>query len=100
MHSTIQCDSCGGATEKAIENVSDKYDALHRDKFSDLQKIILNALDGRSLSAQKLADEIGIDTSRLYKPGGIKELMQLGTVKNARGKGRGYFRVDSPPPIL
>ena len=79
------------------------YDAkLHQDDFitSDLQKRILNALDGRSLTAQKLADEIGIDTSRLYESGGIKDLMQLGYVKNARGKGRGYSYVDSPPSIL
>jgi hypothetical protein len=103
MHSPIQCDSGGDAAGKAIDNVSDKYDAeLHSDKFitSDLQKKILNALDGRSLTAQKLADEIGIDSSRLYEPGGIKELMQLGGVTNTRGKGHGYSRVDSAPPIF
>jgi hypothetical protein len=67
--------------------------------LSELQKKILAALHRRSLTAQTLADELKIDTTRLYQPGGIKELMQSGSVKNARGKGRGYFRVDFPPPM-
>ena len=52
--------------------------------------------DGRALKKEQLAAECKIDPSRLYKPGGIKELMDLEKVDNKRGVG--YFRLDAPPP--
>ncbi len=61
-----------------------------------VQVSIMKALDGRALKKEQLAAECKIDPSRLYKPGGIKELMDLEKVDNKRGVG--YFRLDAPPP--
>lgn len=62
-----------------------------------LQEDILAALDGRAMTKQPLADAAcGSEGSRLYKSGGIKELMSRDLVKNKRGVG--YYRPNSPPP--
>ncbi len=61
-----------------------------------LQTAILDALNGRNLTKQKLADAVAAgEGRRLYKPGGIKELRALGLVDNKPGVG--YFRPDAPP---
>jgi hypothetical protein len=65
---------------------------------TDFQRRILRALDKKGLKKQELAAEVcGEEGSRLYKPGGIKELMELDLVRNKRGVG--YYRPDAPPPI-
>lgn len=60
------------------------------------QSNILKALNGRALTKQQLANEICAgEGTRLYRNGGIKELIQKGMVKN---KSRlGYYRPDKPP---
>ncbi len=64
---------------------------------NDFQRQILDALDGKAMTKEELAFQIcGGEGSRLYKTGGIKELMAVGKVANKRGLG--YFRPDSPPP--
>ncbi len=64
---------------------------------NDFQREILNALDGRALKKQALAIEVCAgEGSRLYRPGGIKELMNGGHVVNKRRLG--YYRPDRPPP--
>ncbi|MCY2986438.1 MAG: hypothetical protein NTY19_00985 [Planctomycetota bacterium] len=61
-----------------------------------LQKAILAALDGRGLTKQALANEVcGSEGTRLYKPGGIKELAAARLVANKGGVG--YYRPDAPP---
>ena len=63
---------------------------------NDFQNSILQALDGVALKKQDLANKVcGGEGSRLYKPGGIKELMERKLVTN---KPRlGYFRPSNPP---
>jgi hypothetical protein len=61
-----------------------------------LQKQILDRLKGRSLTKDSLAEACRCDGSRLYRPGGLSELMARGLVRNKRGVG--YFRPDDPPP--
>jgi hypothetical protein len=61
------------------------------------QKAILSALDGVALRTDALAGKVG-DRRRLFKPGGIKELMALGLVKNHRRLG--YYRPDARPTEL
>jgi hypothetical protein len=64
--------------------------------FSPLQQAIYNALSGRALKKQSLANEAcGGDGGRLYKPGGIKELIAAGKVQHKHGVG--YYRPDAPP---
>lgn len=64
---------------------------------TNLQAAILKALTNRNLTKQPLALEVCCgEGSRLYKPGGIKELKERGMVKNKRGVG--YYRPDAPPP--
>lgn len=61
------------------------------------QKRILEMLKGRALRTDALAAAVG-DRSRLYRPGGIKELRERGMVgHHAR---IGYYRADVPPPEL
>jgi hypothetical protein len=58
---------------------------------------ILNALEGRALIKDELAEEVcGGEGTRLYRPGGIKELMEVGKV--AHKHRLGYYRPDAPPP--
>ncbi len=63
---------------------------------TDLQRAIMAALDGQALTTEKLANKVsGGDTSRLYKPGGFKELRAVGLIKHKRQVG--FYRPDAPP---
>jgi len=62
-----------------------------------LQAKILEALKGRALMTDPLAAIVcGGESTRLYRPGGIKELMDVGLVDHKEG--RGYYRPNAPPP--
>jgi len=61
------------------------------------QRGILDALAHKALRTDDLAGEVG-DRRRLFKNGGIKELMEQGLV--AHHKRLGYYRPDAPPPEL
>jgi hypothetical protein len=50
------------------------------------------------LKSRPLAKQLNIDQPKLYKPGGIKELRELGKVKLHRRLG--YYRPNAPPPEL
>jgi len=64
---------------------------------TQLQRQILDALDGTALKKEPLAAALQLgDPSRLYKPGGIKELRDEKLVDHKRGVG--YFRPGAPPP--
>jgi hypothetical protein len=66
---------------------------------NDFQHAILKALDGRALKKQPLAEEVcGGEGSRLYRPGGLKELMNAGKVSHKHRLR--YFRPDALPPPL
>jgi len=61
-----------------------------------LQSAILDALDGKAMKKQALADEVcGGEGTRLYRKGGINELREIGRVDHKHGVG--YFRPDAPP---
>ncbi len=63
------------------------------------QRNILRALDGRALKKLQLAAEVcgGEDNGNiLYRPGGLRELMDRGVVAMKRGVG--FYRPDKPPP--
>jgi len=65
--------------------------------YTPFQLSILRALSGKALKKEDLASALDLtDASRLYKPGGIKELMKSGKVENQPRIG--YFRPDRPPP--
>jgi hypothetical protein len=61
------------------------------------QEAILEALDGKAMRTQQLGAAVG-DKSRLYKPGGLKELRDHGLVDH--NDRLGHFRPDAPPPEL
>lgn len=63
-----------------------------------VQKVILQALDGKALRSTVLAEMVG-DSGRLFrKNGGMQELRDRGLVDwHAR---LGFFRPDAPPPEL
>jgi len=65
-----------------------------------LQQEILNALEGKALRTDALANKLGVERSRLFqKPkGGIMELKKEGFVESHPRLG--YFRPDAPPPEL
>jgi hypothetical protein len=65
---------------------------------SDLQRQILQKLDGKALTLDALVSKLHVDRSRLHRDG-LKELMARGLVKNSRRVG-GYYRPDAPPPEL
>lgn len=60
-----------------------------------LQSSILKALEGKTLKKDGLEDVCQIDGSRFYRPGGIKELMEIGKVMHKPGVG--YYRPDALP---
>jgi hypothetical protein len=64
---------------------------------NEFQRSILRALESRALKKQPLAGEVcNGEGSRLYRNGGIKELIAEGKVCH---KPRlGYYRPDAPPP--
>jgi hypothetical protein len=67
-----------------------------------LQKKILEALDGRALRSEPLANEIKTDKRKLYRQGKnlgpLDELEKYGLVTKHRRLG--YYRPDRPPPGL
>jgi biotin operon repressor len=66
---------------------------------SDLQNDILEALDGKALNAEQLAEAVGVSRRSLYRhPGGLRELQEQGAI--ARHAHLGYLRPDSPPQTL
>lgn len=62
-----------------------------------LQQGILEALDGTALRSRELDLEIKAN-GRLYKKGGLTELMEQGRVLSDRRVG--YYRPDRPPENL
>ena len=64
--------------------------------LTSLQKGILKALKGMALKKEVLAKACSVDPSRLYRPGGIRELRSLHVVEHKEGVG--YYRPDEPPP--
>ncbi len=63
---------------------------------TSLQSRILAALEDEALKKQPLADKVCEgEGTRLYKPGGIKELRERGLVEHRSGVG--YYRPDAPP---
>jgi hypothetical protein len=64
--------------------------------MTPLQTRIYEAIDGVALKRNGLAQKAcSGEGSRLYKRGGIKELMAVGLVKNMPGLG--YYRPNAPP---
>jgi hypothetical protein len=81
-----------GVRSPAVEATSQELPFIP----TTFQRAILEALDGRSLKKQQLADKVcGGHGSRLYRRGGLKELMERGIVVNKPGAG--YFRPNQPP---
>jgi len=76
----------GNATKPAMEQFVPTMD----------QREILEALEDNGLTKVQLAHKIEVSESQLYRPGYLKELLDLGLVKNKRGVG--YYRPDAPPP--
>lgn len=62
------------------------------------QDAILDALAGKALRTDALAARVDCDRRTLFKPNGIKELVQAGWVRHHRRLG--YYRPDDPPPEL
>jgi hypothetical protein len=87
------------ALSKVIEIARSLPSALRDPSgLTDRQHEILDALDGKALTKEKLARKIVCNPVTLYRPGGIKELQELGHVKNSRRMG-GFYRPDRPPPL-
>jgi hypothetical protein len=62
-----------------------------------LQKAILNALDGKAMKKQALADAVSKgEGTVLYRAGGLKELREREIVEHKRGVG--FYRPDALPP--
>jgi hypothetical protein len=72
----------------------------HRFVPTELQSEILQVTTGRALTADALEGELCVSRSTLYggrdKRGGLKELVEIGLLKNDRKVG-GYYRPDAPP---
>jgi hypothetical protein len=67
--------------------------------LAPLQQRIIATLNHKALKKQPLADVVCAgEGTRLYKPGGIKELVAVGLVAHANGVG--YYRPDAPPQNL
>lgn len=66
-------------------------------KPSSFQDRILDALAGKLLTADGLA-AAGVDRRKLYRPGGIRDLMAAGWVR--KHEGGGYWMVDDPPAVF
>ena len=84
----------------AMSESDDRPKEARRDEpLTSLQRAIWEALDGRALAKLPLANEVCKgDSSRLYKKNGVREMMEMGLVKNKRGIG--YYRPDAPPRHL
>jgi hypothetical protein len=62
---------------------------------TSLQTQILNELRGKALKLEPLADVLRVETSRLYRPGGLEELREAGLV--AHQNGVGFYLPGAPP---
>ena len=89
-----------GAGEGLSEPASVKNRVL-----SDVQRRIMDALDGRAMTADELVAHLEIGRQTVFgrkkneaghNVGGITELMSEGGVENSRSIG-GYYRPDRPP---
>jgi hypothetical protein len=65
---------------------------------SDYQLRLLTVLEGRALRTDALAQATREDRTKLFRPGGLKELQEAGLVRHV--KEYGYYRPDCPPPEL
>ena len=72
---------------------------VHFDHFlpTPFQQAILDALEGKAMRTDALGAAVG-DRSRLFRPGGLKELRERGLVDHHER--RGFYRPDSPPEEL
>jgi hypothetical protein len=66
---------------------------------SSVQLAILQALEGKIMTADALAATIGCDRTTLYTGGAIQQLMDRGFVKNSRKLG-GYYRPSHLPEAV
>lgn len=71
---------------------------LHGEPLTMLQHKILAVLHNAALKVEALAEKCSVDASRLYKPGGIKELRIRNLVQHKRQVG--FYRPDAPPKQL
>lgn len=60
------------------------------------EREIWDALNGCALTKERLAGKLCCNPATLFKPGGIKGLLERGLVRNSRRVG-GYYRPDSRP---
>lgn len=61
------------------------------------QDRICDALAGKLLTAEQLGEAVG-DRRKLFRPGGVRELMEAGWVR--KRPGGGYYMPDDPPDGL
>lgn len=104
--SVLQSPATRGDLDASIRKLTDDVndlkarsaDRMLEEQFvpNNFQLGILKALNGRALKKTQLADELcGGEGTRLYRQGGIKQLMEHKLVAN---KARlGYYRPDAPP---
>ena len=85
------------ATDDPKENTGAATNRKAYIPLTPLQMKILEALKERTMKKNGLADMLTArEGRRLYKPGGIMELMDKGLVANKPGIG--YYSVEFPPP--
>ena len=63
---------------------------------SELQRRILESLNGKAMTLDALAGKLDCERSSLHRDG-LKELKERGKIRNSRRVG-GYYRPDAPPP--
>jgi hypothetical protein len=66
--------------------------------LSDLQRAILDALDGKGLRTDALAGACDVGRRQMFRKGGLKELEDRGRVSHHPRIG--YYRPDKPPPEM
>ncbi len=62
---------------------------------NDLQLSIMAALAGQEMGIEQLAETVGCETARMYKPGGLTELRDAGFVNHKPSVG---FYLPGDPP--
>lgn len=65
---------------------------------TEFQADLLAALEGKALRTDDLAGVVGCDRRKLFKPHGLKELVEAGWV--AHSEKHGYYRPECPPQSL
>jgi hypothetical protein len=63
--------------------------------LTEIQRRVMDALDGRAMTGDALAAELRVDRSRLIRDH-LRPLQAVGRVANDRKVG-GYYRPDAPP---